>query len=114
MRNCEVSSFGSALWLDINFESVVSRQLIGKINKRNRHNTNALQGQSTQHPQEADPALWNEARRNCVFEGKKLRRQDVQEDTQAECSHCVRACGFLEEADELGHALDTWSDATTQ
>ena len=79
-------------WLNINFESVVSRQLIGMISKRCRHNTNALQGQSTHHIEEAEPALWSEARRNCV----------------------ASACDFLEEADELGHALETWSDATTQ
>ena len=39
---------GVKLTLNINFGSVVSRQLTGKISKRNRHNTNVLQGQSTQ------------------------------------------------------------------
>ena len=67
---------GVKLTLSIKFESVVSRQLIGKFSKRNRHNTNVLQGQSTQHTDSADPAIWNEARRNCVFEGKKPRCQD--------------------------------------
>ena len=100
--------------LNINFESEVSRQLIGKIRKRSRHNTNALQGHNTHHTEKADPAIWNEARRNFVFEGKKPRCQDRQQDTQAACSQYATACGFLEEADELGHALETWSDATTQ
>ena len=77
---------------------MVSRQLIGKFNKRDRHNTNVLQGLSTQHTDSADPAIWNE--------GKKPRCQDGQEDTQAACSQYAHACGFLEEADELGHALE--------
>ena len=68
--------YGVKLTLNINFGSVVSRQLIEKISKRNRHSTNSLQGQNTHHTEEADPALWNEARRNCVFEGKKPRYQD--------------------------------------
>ena len=91
----------------------MSRQLIGKISKRNRHNTNALQGQRTQYTEVAEPALRNEARLSCEFEGNKPRCQDGQEDTQAVCSQYARACGFLEEADELGHDLGTWSDATT-
>ena len=105
--------YGVKLALSIEFETVVSRQLIGKFNKRDRHNTNVLQGQSTQHTH-SDPAIWTEARRNCVFEGKKPRCQDGQEDTQAACSQYAHACGFLEEADELGHALEAWSDATNQ
>ena len=40
--------YGVKLTLNINIGSVVSRQLTGKISKRNRHNTNVLQGQSTQ------------------------------------------------------------------
>ena len=60
-----------------------------EVQKRNRHSTDALQGQSTQHIDEADPALWNDARRNCVFEGKKPRCQDGQEDTQAACSQSL-------------------------
>ena len=39
---------GVKLTLNINFGWVVSRQLTGKISKRYRHNTNVLQGQSTQ------------------------------------------------------------------
>ena len=45
---------GVKLVLNINFESVVSRQLIGKISKRSRHNTKALQGQNAHHTEEAD------------------------------------------------------------
>ena len=83
--------YGVKLTLNINFGAAVSRQQIGKISKRSRHSTNALQGQSTQCTEEADPALGNEARRNCVFEGKKPRCQDGQEDTQAACSQYARA-----------------------
>ena len=81
-----------------------------------RHDANAIQGQSTHHTEETEPALWNEARRKCVFEGKKPRCQDGQEDTQVACSQYASECGCLEEAMsfELGHALETWSDATTQ
>ena len=79
-----------------------------------RHDANAIQGQSTHHTGETEPALWNEARRKCVFEDKKPRCQDGQEDTQVACSQHASACGCLEEADELGHASETWSDATTQ
>ena len=71
------------------------------LNRRSRHNTNALQGHNAHHTEEADPALWNEARRKCAFEGKKLRCRDGQEDTKAACSQYASACGFLEEADEL-------------
>ena len=87
-QKCEIvksvpwGSHGVKLVLNTNFGSVVSR-LIGKISKRSRHNTNALKGQNTHHTEEADPALWNEARRNCISEGKKPRCQDGQEDTQA-------------------------------
>ena len=118
MRNCEVSSLVSALWSQAGAQYQLRiggvRQLIGKISKRSRHNTNALQGHSTHHTEEADPARWSEARRNCVFEGKKHRCQDGQEDTQGAWSQYASVCGFLEEADELGHALEIWSDATTQ
>ena len=106
--------FGVKLTLNIKFDSVVSKQLIGMFSRRNQHNTNVLHGQSAQHTDSADPAIWNEARRNCVFEGKKPRSQDGQEDTQAACSQYAHACGYLEKADELGHALETWSDATNQ
>ena len=116
MRNCEVSSLVSAL-LELSWrststsKSLVSRQMIGKIRKRSRHDTNAIQGQYTQHTEEADPALWSEARRNCVFEGKKPRCQDGQEDTQAACSPMCKRVWF---PDEVGHALETWSNATTR
>ena len=88
--------YGVKLAPSIKFETVVSRQLMGKYNKRDRHTTNALQGLSTQHTESVDPAIWNEARRNCVFEGKKPRCQDGQEDTQSACSQHTRACGVLQ------------------
>ena len=91
-------------WLNINFESVVSRQLIGS------QNTNALQGQNTNHTEEADPALWSEARRKCVFEGKKpafktdrktpMHVPNVQERVVSWKRHMSWA--------------ETWSDATIQ
>ena len=71
IRKCEIvmsvpcgPHHGVKLVLDINFGSVVSRQLTGKISKRSSHNTNALQGQSTHHTEEADPALWSERHRS--------------------------------------------------
>ena len=66
-------------------------------------------GQEPDQTEEADPTLWDEARRKCVFDGK-----EPQEDAKAECHQSASAVGFQEEADELGHALDTWSDTTTQ
>ena len=30
------------------------------------------------------------------------------------CSHYANEVGFLDEADELGHALETWSDTAAQ
>ena len=70
--------YGVKLALSIKFETMVSRQLIGKFNKRDRHNTNVLQGLSTQHTDSADPAIWNEARRNCVFEARSLAARMVR------------------------------------
>ena len=65
-----VDYFGVKLVLNIDFESVVSRQLIGKISKRSRHKTNALLGLNAHHTGDADPALWNEARRKSRGTGK--------------------------------------------
>ena len=57
--------------LNIDFESVVSRQLMGKSTRN--HSTHALHvGQEPDPTQEADPKLWDETRRKCVFEGKKV------------------------------------------
>ena len=93
---------GVKLVLNINFDSVVSRQLIGKISKRSRHNTNALQGQSTHHTEEADPSTVERSKTQLCFRRQEAAFQDGQEDTQAACKR-VSACGFLKEADELGH-----------
>ena len=56
LQKCEIVKsapwdphYGVKLTLSINFESVVSRQLIGKFSKWNRHNTTVFQGQSTQY-----------------------------------------------------------------
>ena len=37
-----------------------------------------------------------------------------QEAADAACSQNANAVGVLEESDELGHTLETWSDATAQ
>ena len=113
IQKCEVvrsvpwgPHYGVKLTLNINFGSVVSRQLIGKISKRNRHNTNALQGQNTQHTEEADPALWNRRQEASLPRWSRGHPSGMLQ--------YASACGFLEEADESGHALETWVDATTQ
>ena len=88
---------------------------MGKISKRSHHSTHALQkGHDTDQTEEAVPTLQDEARRKCVFEGRKPRCQDGQEAPTAAFSQYASAVGFQEEAEELGHALKTWSDATTQ
>ena len=49
--------------LNIDFESVVPRQLMGKISKRSHHSTHALQeGHETDQTEEANPTLRDEAR----------------------------------------------------
>ena len=120
-RKCEIVKsvfwgphYGVELTLNINFGSVVSRQLIGKFSKRNRHNTNALQGQNTQHTEEADPALWNEARRNCVFEGKKPRCQDGQEDTKLHAPNMLTRVVSWKRQMSWATLWRPWSDATNQ
>ena len=50
----------------------------------------------------------------CTFEGRKLRCSFGQETAEAACSQYANAVVTLEESDELGHALETWSDATAQ
>ena len=68
--------YGVRITLSIDFESVVSRQLIGKISKRRNDSTRALrEGHEPDRTEEADPTLWDEARRKCVFDGKKPRCQ---------------------------------------
>ena len=113
MRDCGVSSLGSALWC----QAYAQHQIrIGGVLaadwERSASEVATIRTHSNDRKRTA--AIWNEARRSCVFEGKKPRCQDGQEDTQAACSQDAHACGFLEEADELDHALETWSDATTQ
>ena len=54
------------------------------------------------------------ARLECTFEGRKPRCSFGQEIAETACSQYANAVGTLEESDELGHALETWSDATAQ
>ena len=48
-----------------------------------------------------------------LLEGRRVR-QDGQEVAKVACSRCVNAVEFLEEAGELGHALETWSDTAAE
>ena len=45
---------------------------------------------------------------------KKPRCQDGQEPAKAACSQYASAAGFQEATDELGHALETWSDTSVK
>ena len=72
------------------------------------------EGQDTDLMEEADTALWDAARLKCTFEGRKPRCSSGQEPAETACSQYANAVGILEESDELGHALETWSDATAQ
>ena len=106
---------GVKLVLNIDFESVLSRQLVGKISRRNHHKAGAtLEGSDADLLDEADPSLWEAARLKCTFEGRKPRCSLGQEGAEAACSQYANAVGTLEESNELGHALETWSDATAQ
>ena len=98
--------YGEWITLNIDLDYVVSRQLIGKISKR--------RGQGSDQTEEACPAIRDEARRKCVFDSKKPPCQDGQEEAKTACSQYDIAVGFQEEADTLGHALETWSDTTAQ
>ena len=49
-----------------------------------------------------------------TFEGRKPRCSFGQENAEAACSQYANAVGTLEESNELGHALETWSDDTAQ
>ena len=73
-----------------------------------------LEGSDADLLEEADPSLWDAARLKCTFEGRKPRCSFGQETAEAACSQYANAVGTLEESDELGHALETWSDATAQ
>ena len=106
MQKCEVIKsvpwgphYGVKLVLNIDFESVLSRQLVGKISRRSHHKVRAThEGLDTDLMEEADPTLLDVG----------------QETAEAACSQYANAVGFLEESDESGHALETWSDATAQ
>ena len=67
----EFVPWGVRIPLNIDFESVVSRQFIGKISKQRNHNTQAPhEGQGSDQTEKADSAIWDEARRKCVFDSK--------------------------------------------
>ena len=110
-----VRTYGVKLVLNIDFESVLSRQLVGKISRRSHYKVGAtLEGSDADLLEEADPSLWEAARLKCRFEGRKPRCSLGQETAEAACSQYANAVGTLEESNELGHALETWSDATAQ
>ena len=122
IQKCEVIKsvpwgphYGAKLVLKIDFASVLSRQLMGEISKCSHHKVGAThEGPDTDLMEEADPMLWDEARLKCTFEGRKPRCSFGQETAEASCSQDASAVGTMEESDELGHALETWSDATAQ
>ena len=93
----------------------LSRQLVGKISRRSHYKVGAtLKGSDGDLLEEADPSLWEAARLKCTFEGRKPRCSLGQETGEAACSQYANAVGTVEESNELGHALETWSDATAQ
>ena len=122
IQRCEVIKsvpwgphYGVKLVLNIDFESVLSRQLVGKISRRSHHKVGAtLEGSDTDLLEETDPTLWDAARLTCTFQGRKPRCSFGQETAEAAYSQYANAVGTLEESEELGHALETWSDATPQ
>ena len=122
IQKCEVIKsvpwgphYGAKLVLKIDFASVLSRQLMGENSKCSHHKVGAThEGPDTDLMEEADPMLWDEARLKCTFEGRKPRCSFGQETAEASCSQDASAVGTMEESDELGHALETWSDATAQ
>ena len=68
------------LVLNIDFVSVLSRQLVGKISRRSHHKVGAtLEGSDADLLEEADPTLWEAARLKCTFEGSKPRCSVRQE-----------------------------------
>ena len=81
IQKCEVIKsvpwgphYGVKLILNSDFESVLSRQLVGKINRRCHHKVGAAhEGPDTEMMEEADPILWDAARLKCTFEGRKPR-----------------------------------------
>ena len=81
----------------------------------NHHKVGAtLEGSDADLLDEADPSLWESARRKCTFEGRKPRCSLVQETAEAACTQYANVVGTLEESNGLDHALETWSDATAQ
>ena len=79
IQKCEVIKsvpwgphYGVKLVLNIDFESVLSRQLIGKISRRTHHKVGAtLEGSDTDLMEEADPSLWDAAKTQMYFRRQK-------------------------------------------
>ena len=75
IQKCEVIKsvpwgphWGVKLVLNIDFESVLSRQLVGKISRRSHHKVGAThECPDTDLMEEADPALWDAARLKCTY-----------------------------------------------
>ena len=62
--------------LNIDFESVLSRQLVGKISRRSHHKVGAtLEGPDPDLLEEADPTLWDAARLKMYFRRQKASLQ---------------------------------------
>ena len=88
---------GVQLVLNIDFESVLSRQLVGKISRRSHYKVGATLEGSDADLEEADQSLWEAARLKCRFEGRKPRCSLEQETAEAACSQYANAVGTLEE-----------------
>ena len=120
IQKCEVIKsvpwgphYGVKLVLNIDFESVFSRQLVGK-------SADAITTRWAQHWKVRTLTCWMKPTHHfgkqqdskCTFEGRKPRCSLGQEAAEAACSQYATAVGTLEASNELGHALETWSDAT--
>ena len=114
LQNCEVVK--SAPWGPHYGARITLLQLMGAaFSKRRNHYVEASHDSQVSDRTEADDsARWEGARRSCVFAGRQQRCQDGQEIAKMACAQCANAVGFLEEADELGQALETSSDTAAQ
>ena len=78
---------GVRITVNIDFDAVVSRHLIGALSKRRSRNTEEPHArQGFEHSKGANPALWDEERRRCVFDGNRLRSEDGQGDAKMACT----------------------------
>ena len=101
--------------LHIDFGSVVARQLIGALDTRRSHDVEASHDSHVSDRARADDSAgWDEARRSCVLQEGNRVAKNGQEAAKMACSQCANAVGFSDEADELGHAWETWSNTAAQ